>query len=227
MSSRDKSLLSEAEGGVPTQQDTLSQDEAEHDPISKAPSRRSSHSNINLKESRQSTKHSLRKSHLSDKSQVSDKQSRQSTHISFRPNVDDCSEEDGAIEEEINQDSRVTQDRSKVTSRKTTMSARSEEDMMGLVGNEDYEDDFEEDQGQGRRGFEFEDKMASRARSLLIGQHLLEDVDTFRNMDSAPDKMRRRGSVREGRRNSEVHHTPCERSITDLHTGDLLHVMCT
>nr|XP_034321473.1 golgin subfamily A member 4 isoform X2 [Crassostrea gigas] len=206
MSSRDKSLLSEAEGGVPSQQDTSSQDEAEHDPISKAPSRRSSHSNINLKESRQSTKHSLRKSHLSDKSRVSDKQSRQSTHFSFRPNVDDGSEEDGEIEEEINQDSRVTRNHTKVTSRKTTMSARSEEEMMGLVGNEDYEDDFEEDEDQGRRGpgFEFEDKMASRARSLPIGQHLLEDVDTSRNVDSAPDKMRRRGSVREGRRNSEA-----------------------
>nr|XP_034321491.1 uncharacterized protein LOC117687995 [Crassostrea gigas] len=46
--------------------------------------------------------------------------------------------------------------------------------------------------------------MASRARSLPIGQHLLEDVDTSRNVDSAPDKMRRRGSVREGRRNSEA-----------------------
>lgn len=66
--------------------------------------------------------------------------------------MDDGSEEDGEIEEEINQDSRVTQDRSKVTSRKTTMSARSEEEMMRLVGNEDYEDDFEEDQDQGRRG---------------------------------------------------------------------------
>ncbi|XP_065929260.1 uro-adherence factor A isoform X6 [Magallana gigas] len=206
MSSRDKSLLSEAEGGVPSQQDTSSQDEAEHDPISKAPSRRSSHSNINLKESRQSTKHSLRKSHLSDKSRVSDKQSRQSTHFSFRPNVDDGSEEDGEIEEEINQDSRVTRNHSKVTSRKTTMSARSEEEMMGLVGDEDYEDDFEENEDQGRRGpgFEFEDKMASRARSLPIGQHLLEDVDLSRNVDSAPDKMRRRGSVREGRRNSEA-----------------------
>lgn len=152
MFSLDISLLSEAEGGVPTRQDTSSQDEAEHDPISKAPSRRSSHSNINLKEFRQSTKHSLRKSHLSDKSRVSDKQSRQSTHFSFRPNVDDGFEEDGEIEEEINQDSRVTQDRSKVTSRKTTMSAWSEEEMMRLVGNEDYEDDFEEDQDQGRRG---------------------------------------------------------------------------
>lgn len=124
MSSRDKSLLSEAEGGVPTRPDTSSQDEAEHDSISKAPPRRSSHSNINLKESRQSTKHSLRKSHLLDKSRVSDKQSRQSTHFSFRPNVVDGSEEDGEIEEEINQDSRVTQDRSKVPSRKTTMSVR-------------------------------------------------------------------------------------------------------
>uniref|UniRef100_K1QS16 Uncharacterized protein n=1 Tax=Magallana gigas TaxID=29159 RepID=K1QS16_MAGGI len=229
MFSLDISLLSEAEGGVPTRQDTSSQDEAEHDPISKAPSRRSSHSNINLKEFRQSTKHSLRKSHLSDKSRVSDKQSRQSTHFSFRPNVDDGfeeddkqsrqsthfsfrpnvddgSEEDGEMEEEINQDPRVTRDHSKVTSRKTTMSTRSEEEIMGLVGNEDYEDDFEEDEDQGRRGpgFEFEDKMASRARSLPIGQHLLEDVDTSRNVDSAPDKMRRRGSVREGRRNSEA-----------------------
>lgn len=211
MSSRDKSLLSEAEGRVPTQQDTSSQDEAEHDQISKAPSRRSSHSNINLKESRQSTKHSLRKSHISDKSQVSDKQSRQSTHFSFRPDVDDGSEEDGEIEEEINQDSRVTRDHSKVTSRKTTMSARSEEEMMGLVGDEDYEDDFEEDEDQGRRGpgFEFEDKMTSRARSLPIGQHLLEDVDASRQVDSAPDKMRRRGSVREGRRSSKVQHTSC------------------
>lgn len=76
-------------------------------------------------------------------------------------------------------------------------------------------------------GFEFEDKMASRARSLPISQHLLADVDTSRNVDSAPDKMRRRGSVREGRRNSEVPHTPCVHSIKDKHTGYLLHVMCT
>lgn len=90
---------------------------------------------------------SLRKSHLSDKSRVSDKQYRQSTHFSFRPNVDDGSKEDGEIEEEINQDSRVTRNRSKVT-RKTAMFARSEEEMMGLVGDEDYEDDFEEDEDQ-------------------------------------------------------------------------------
>lgn len=101
--------------------------------------------------------------------------------------------------------------------------------MVGLVGNEDYEDDFEEDEDQGRRGpgFEFEDKMASRARSLPIGQHLLEGVDRSRNVDSAPDKMRRRRSVREGRRNSEVHHTPCVHSIKKLHTADVLHAMCT
>lgn len=108
------------------------------------------------------------------------------------------------------------------------MFVRLEEEMMGLVGDEDYEDDFEENEDQGRRGFgfEFEDKMVFRVRFFFIGQYLLEDVDISRNVDSALDKMRRRGSVREGRWNFEVYYILCVYSIKDLYIGDLKYVMC-
>lgn len=205
MSTRDKSMLS-GEGVIPTQQDqSLSQDEEEQDRgISKAPSRRSSRGFISNKESRQSTHQSLRKSRISDKSQASDKQSRQSTHFSFKPNEDHSSDEEEEIEEDLMQGSRGPKNCSKMTSRKTTMSTRTEEEMLNLGDKEYSDEEFEENEERMAQGFEFEDKMVSRARSQPMKTGYKEDIEESRNVDTAPGEMRRRSSIRMQRRDSEV-----------------------
>jgi hypothetical protein len=148
---------------------------------------------------------------------MSRRQSRQSTHFSFRPDVDNGSEEEEVeeeIEEELVHESRRTtasrgmRNPSNLMSRKTTMSSRglkSEEEIIGLEEDDDYSDEEFDDEARGERGFEFEDKAISRTRSQPVGRLALEETDTSRQVDTAPG-LYRRGSVNIRRMSSEVPH---------------------